>query len=271
MERQRPWFVAAVAGIVLGLAAVVAIGSGSRLGEGTSRSLASTFDVDPMQVLAWGFLGLLLILLVAAFTGRGGAQRQRRQRRNVSQTGVLLLLVVFSVIALTIASIGGDEQEQEAGALPGEGSLMTRPSEQVVGAATGLVAVALLGAAATALWLHASRRSIPDEVGPTTVERVIDDAILELEMGADPRRTIIQAYARLERSFESGGLARRPEEAPQEYVGRVLVSIDVDGEAVRRLTALYEEARYSAHVIERDLATDALDVLGRIRHGLRTP
>jgi hypothetical protein len=268
MDRPRAWFVGAVSAIVLSLAAIAAIGAGGRLGEGSSRQVAATFEIDPMQVVSWVFLGMIGILLLAAFSGRGGQQRQKRQRRNVSQAGVFLFLVIFSAVALTIASIGDDEDESGGAALPGEGSLLTLPGQQVVGTAGGLLAVAVLGTAAVALWLHASRRSphLDESAGP--VERVIDEALLELESGGDPRQVIIRAYARLERTFESGGMDRRPEEAPQEYVGRVLGMIDIDPRAVRALTELYEEARYSTHRITEQLALDARAVLGTIRSDL---
>ncbi len=267
---ERPWFVASVSAIVLALAAIAAIGSKSRLGEGSSRQVAATFEIDPMQVVAWAFLGMMAMLLLAAFSGRGGQQRQKRQRRNISQAGVFLFLVVFSAIALTIASIGDDEDDSGGAALPGEGSVMTLTGQQAVGAAGGLLAVAVLGAAAVALWLHATRSAPTAKDEAEAVERVIDDALLELESGGDPREVIIRAYARLERTFESGGMDRRPEEAPQEYVERVLELIRIDPSAVHELTELYEEARYSAHRITGDLADTARTVLGRIRSELAT-
>ena len=63
-------------------------------------------------------------------------------------------------------------------------------------------------------------------------------------------QAVIAAYARLERALAAYGLPRRPSEAPEEYVARILVDLDVGTASVRRLTSLFERAKFSQHVVD---------------------
>jgi hypothetical protein len=100
---------------------------------------------------------------------------------------------------------------------------------------------------------------------------VLDESLDDLRREPDLRRAIIAAYARMERALAAGGLPRRPSEAPFEYVERALRELDASAEAARRLTGLFEWAKFSQHEPEPTMRDEAIDALVAIRDELRAP
>lgn len=108
-------------------------------------------------------------------------------------------------------------------------------------------------------------RELPfEEDVAATIESAIDD----LEREPDARRAVIAAYARMEGVLGRHGLARRFSETPIEYLRRVLSRVTAHGEAVTRLTTLFERAKFSSHEIAGDAKHDAIAALREIREGM---
>jgi hypothetical protein len=97
----------------------------------------------------------------------------------------------------------------------------------------------------------------------------IDDALDDLAAEPDARRAVIAAYARMEQTFAGHGFKRRPSETPVEYLRRLLLGLTSRSEAVRRLTDLFEQAKFSRHEITSTMKEDAIDSLRVIRDDLR--
>ena len=106
------------------------------------------------------------------------------------------------------------------------------------------------------------------QVGPK-VAGAIDESIDDLRADADLRRAIVAAYARMERALAESGVARSPAEAPQEYLERALPSVGAGAWAARRLTTLFERAKFSQHEPDARMRDDAIDALEGIRDELR--
>jgi hypothetical protein len=136
-----------------------------------------------------------------------------------------------------------------------------------------LVVVVAVAAAVIAFWLSGRRRrSVLPETQLLAAERLaaaVDESIDDLRSETDPRRAVIAAYARLERALAASGLPRRVQETPEEYVARVLVELTVDPRPVRRLTGLYEVAKFSHHDVSPVMKDQAIDALVQIRDELR--
>jgi hypothetical protein len=79
--------------------------------------------------------------------------------------------------------------------------------------------------------------------------RAVDAALVPLREPADPRTAVIEAYARMEQVLAEQQLGRRAPEAPREYLRRLLREQGMPDEPLTRLTALFEEARFSRHPI----------------------
>jgi uncharacterized protein DUF4129 len=97
------------------------------------------------------------------------------------------------------------------------------------------------------------------------VVEALEESMDALRAITDPRRAIIAAYSAMERAMSRAGMARRPAEAPTEFLARVLRSaLDVSLDA-RRLTYLFEVAKFSDHGVDETMRADALSALARIR------
>ena len=104
-----------------------------------------------------------------------------------------------------------------------------------------------------------------------TLSLALDESLDDLRNDPDLRRAIVAAYARMEAALARAGLPRRPAEAPFEYLERALGTLDTSAESVRRLTALFEWAKFSHHEPDPAMRDEAVDALVAVRDELRAP
>jgi hypothetical protein len=133
-----------------------------------------------------------------------------------------------------------------------------------------ILGLLLAVAAGVAIAVMRSRRE--PRTRPETAEALaaaLDESLDDLRTDPDLRRAIIAAYARMEAVLAAAGIPRHPAEAPLEYVERALLSLDTSAGAVRRLTELFEWARFSHHEPEPSMRDDAVDALIAVRDELR--
>ena len=97
------------------------------------------------------------------------------------------------------------------------------------------------------------------------LDDVLSDSLDDLRAERDPRKAVIRAYARMEKTFGAYGVPREEHETPLEYVARVLDSLRVSSFAVRRLVSLFERAKFSPHTIETSMKDDAIEALAGLR------
>ena len=77
------------------------------------------------------------------------------------------------------------------------------------------------------------------------LDEVLADTLDDLRAEQDPRRAVIRAFARMEKTFAAHGVAREPAETPRQYVVRALDTLGVSSASVQQLTKLYERAKFS--------------------------
>ena len=80
---------------------------------------------------------------------------------------------------------------------------------------------------------------------------------------------MIAAYANMERVLAQYGLPRRRAEAPFEYLSRILRQLEVSENSVRRLTELFEYAKFSTHEIDAEMKEQAIDAFAALRDELQ--
>lgn len=137
------------------------------------------------------------------------------------------------------------------------------------------VTIALLLAAGVAYVWWRRRHPLPQAAPLRTLSETeemvgtIGEAIDDLEAEPDPRRAVIAAYARMEAAFGRQGLRRKVSETAIEYLRRILLGLGSRPEPVTRLTALFEQAKFSLHEIDGSMKEDAIDALRTIRADLR--
>jgi hypothetical protein len=134
----------------------------------------------------------------------------------------------------------------------------------------GITALAVV--ALTAWWLSVRARRAADDTPPWTPAEALSDVLAatldDLRSEVDPRRAVIGAYARMERSLAAVGLPRGASEAPEEYVMRVLRDLPVSERGMARLTSLFAWARFSSHAVPPDMKDEAIGALEQVQKEL---
>jgi hypothetical protein len=124
--------------------------------------------------------------------------------------------------------------------------------------------VVSIGAAAVLRWRE--REAIDEEAAlAAALKEVLADSLDDLRAERDPRRAVIRTYARMEQTFAAYGVPREEAEAPLEYLARVLDSLRVSAYSVRRLTQLFERAKFSPHEVDAGMKDDAIESLAGLR------
>ena len=111
-----------------------------------------------------------------------------------------------------------------------------------------------------------NRAALEDEAElARALDEVLSDSLDDLRSEHDPRKAVIRAYARMEKTFAAYGVPREEHETPVEYVSRVLDSLRVSSHAVRRLVQLFERAKFSPHEVGPSMKDDAIAALAGLR------
>jgi len=128
-----------------------------------------------------------------------------------------------------------------------------------------LVVAALVILGFVAVMRRRALAEAEDEEPKDALAPVVAAGIEALESERDPRRAVIKAYAAMERTLAEQELPRKPAETPLEYLRRMLQDLGGRADPARRLTGLFEEAKFSAHVIDEPMRQDALTCLAALR------
>lgn len=280
MERRRLLFLGLGVTLLLAVAAVASSGRPLSTSQGTGPS-ASFFDYVFTTIVIVSIAMTLIVAYVVAIQPRGAFRRPRR-RWHLLSTLLGILIVGFAVAILLHSGLA-----QRLQALHLLGKKQAQVSHGLRGAKAGEnarnarlrwdeVAVVFVLVAGVAVLLLASRgaKHAPRPWRLRSQEAVslaLDESLDDLRNEPDLRRAIIAAYSRMERALAAGGVPRRPAEAPFEYVERALQELDAGAEGVRRLTDLFEWAKFSHHDPEPEMRDEAIDALVAVRDELRRP
>ena len=111
-----------------------------------------------------------------------------------------------------------------------------------------------------------------DEEQDAARQEALRDAVMrsleEVRRDPDARRAIIGAYRLMEAALARTGLPRGPAEAPREYLARALTTIHAGPDAPRRLTALFERARFGDAALDLSLRDQAVAALLELQQAL---
>src|SRR5262249_38574489 len=225
-------------------------------------------------VMIGGLLGLVYLVVKE----REAFVQQRASKRGpIKALTFLLILALFGAIFLRLHGHIGTRpfgrnpavNAPTTPALPNGGAERAPKLEWPPLLLAGGAAVAMLAVVGVRS-LRRSRSPLVDEfLLDPEFEELVDATLADLSPETDPRRAIIACYARVERLFASYGLPRDPAEAPLEYLDRVLPELRASGSALRRLTALFEWAKFSEHEVDSSMRERAIDALVDVRDELR--
>jgi hypothetical protein len=269
--------------VVTALLAVVAIAAHGRplgSGKGSGSGLPLSFWDFAFTTLAIVEVLLFVVAVVAIVMFRGGRTETRRSQRSTLRTlailigGVALLTLIVRHLDLHHLLHGRTAHPRTitTPGVPGSGKPGSRAEhvhfrwEELVVVLGLLLGLGVLAAAARS---RLGRGGGQRRAAPEVLAAALDQSLDDLRSDPDLRRAIIAAYARMETALAAAGLPREPAEAPLEYVERALLSVDASAEAVRRLTDLFEWARFSQHEPEPSMRDEAVDALVAVRDELR--
>jgi hypothetical protein len=280
VSRSRLVPLAIVVTLLLAVVAIAARGHplGSRGGSGGALPFSFWDYIYTSIVIV--VVPLFLAGLFAAAFIRRSAGRKRRTWQSLLRT-LVLYLVLLGVELLVVRHLHlhprrPAQADQVAPDLLKQGhqrghhsgshsdSLTFRWDELAI-----VVGLLLVVAAIVALRLSRPDQSRPRRAAPEALAAALDESLDDLRTDPDVRRAIIAANARMEAALGAAGMGRRPAEAPREYLERALLSLDTSAAAVRRLTDLFEWARFSHHEPEPAMRDEAVDALVAVRDELR--
>lgn len=265
---------------ILTLVAVVAIaarGSTPAGVAGARRPTDTLLDIllslYLVSLVAGAILLLYLVALRRTLPGQPGGGRQRDWRNTI---GMLVLVGAALLLARDLSSRRLEGTTITIPQAPGGGLPASTSGEGAYEAEFAWIPVSitltlLALAAAGVWWAGRSRRRARGELRnplAEALEAALDESLDGLRAEPDSRRAVIAAYARLERVLASHGLPRSRAEAPLEYLGRMLAEVSVPAPAARRLTELFERAKFSQHAVGPEMKEQAIGALETVRDDL---
>jgi hypothetical protein len=271
-----------VAVALLGLLAVVTLaasrGNTLRSDGGSREPSSAAYDYLFTFGLVWAAVSFVVLLYVLRPSGRF---KHDRKEHGIGWSLVALALALAFLIGVLLAGRGEERasRPEPVGAPAGTATSDQREAEPTAGrqlefqwrAVLAVGGAALLGAGAVVLLRR--RRSATDEGRDAELAdelaALIDDTLDDLRNEPDPRRAVVAAYARMERAFAAYGVARRPFEAPYEYLRRIPDAVPAWRRLAFDLTELYERAKFSEHEIDAGMKAEAISTLEALRMELR--
>jgi hypothetical protein len=276
---------AIVAVALLALLAVVAFASRSGLGH------ASQAKPTPGYV-NYAFTAFLIVFVlaipVAAYgfimqAREGTVERKSFRSRVIQNVLTMLFFLVLAFIVFYIKRHHGKLFQVDTSGLKKAGdAVKSHPKHARANYEPQFewivfwIAIAGVAVSVVALYIAHRRRkrrkAIPlDRDGDVAEELAasMSESIDDLEAEPDARRAVIAAYARMEAVLARNGLRRLPSETPLEYLRRILLGLTARADAVKQLTSLFEQAKFSRHDIDDAMKQRAIDSLRVIRDDLK--
>jgi hypothetical protein len=281
-QRRRLGPALAALAVVLALLALVAVASGGEIEPGAAGTrrpsdlLIDTLVSLYLVVMAAGAVLFVYLLLLR----KDSAYERARLRREGRFRGVVVFVLFLGALALFLR-IAEDRRGEATLRAPAPQEPVDstidpdrgRGYEPEFAAIPVAIVLGLAGAAGVAVFFaaRARKKALPPLRDPALLEAlddVLGESLDDLRAERDPRRAVVAAYARLERTLAAYGLPRGPAEAPAEYLARILGELEVSHRSIGRLTSLFERAKFSQHEVDTGMKDEAIDALETARREL---
>ena len=271
-----------LAAALVALVALVALASRAHApagGGGGTQHLNAELIWEYVLIGVLGvFVVSVLLVVWTLWSSRGEGQARKRQPKSLWQ--VLFSLGSLGLAAAVLTYLFSHHHphpvnlQLPSGGLTIKGTHVAEPSKPIPFdwlPAIVVLSVATAGVVVAMILFRRPRRRKPTEAElAAQLSAVLDDSLDDLLAERDPRRAVIATYARMERTLAGAGVPRAAAEAPLEYLRRVLRDLlHTSTEAVSRLTALFERAKFSHHEIDMTMKDEAIDALVSVRDELR--
>ena len=278
----------AISGAALtALLALVAVGSRAHRpvgGSGAPPSNATGLVGNYVLVVIGILLPFGALLVLWAFANRRWELRSR-DRASWWQTAIAVVIMSGLLVVLfsRVGPVYVRPLHTPVALTPGHhhppSSSRTAPVRQAGGSGFDWLTIyvfgmVLIGLLVLVVGAVVMRRRWSEELSAevklaAALDEIVEDTLEDLHEDHDPRRAVIRAYARMEKTFAAYGVPRRPAEAPFEYLARVLDRLAVSAYEVERLTNLFAWAKFSDHEIDSGMKDEAVAALAGLRAELQ--
>jgi hypothetical protein len=267
-----------LAGGLIGIALVAAVGVASRArtpgGGGHTRSISHDILLE-YAVLLLAALPVVVVpvALYLFVAGRGDDEPILPARKNW-MPALLVSMIAVSVVSVLLLKYlhnhhgAHNNPVSQLANLARNGRKTTGAVRFDWGPVIVVSSLTLLCLAAGAWLVLQRRRSEPKREVAAELAVALERTIADLRAEPDPRKAVIAAYAQMEHALAGVGLRRMPDEAPREYLGRVLPEVGAQTASVERLTRLFERAKFSPHAIDAGMKEEAIAALESLRDDL---
>ena len=266
---------------LLALVAVASRGQDLGRSDDAARNEPPTVIGDYIVTLFAIVMPIGTVLLIFALVA---GRRQRMATRQISSLKsaltLLLIIAAVSLAGVMAAERFGGRGDAGQALAPAQDAVRAAQAElddrrrelefrwlaAVIfsGILVGIVAAVVIAG----LWKRRVDRD-PERLAAEALAEELDLTVDDLRREPDLRRAVVAAYARMERSLALHGLPRLEFEAPLEYLSRVLGELHASDEAVRKLTFLFERAKFSTHDVGPEMRDEAIAALIAVRDELR--
>jgi Domain of unknown function (DUF4129) len=279
-ERLRAFLAVAGVSALVALVAVASRGNAPRLGEDAPVGRPPALIADYLATLALLIVPLGAVLLVWGMLQKRMAPARKGGVKRSPLASLVLFVALVGFAFWAVAHFNRNENGPRLPTVPtqtapaaGKGKDNQGPGEAQFSwlAALTLGSIGLAFAVTFLIAARHRRRGLPPGLSQQLVAEVLEESLDDLRAEPDPRRAVIRTYARMERTFGAHGVPRRPFEAPLEYLERLLGVVEASAHSVRRLTQLFERARFSEHEVDQHMRDEAIEALVALREELAVP
>ena len=224
----------------------------------------------PLAILYVAVVVIVLVFAVATNVRRPTEPPDRRSRRRV-----MVLLALLVLLAMLFPRKASDDVAPTEPQAPVEAAEPAAGQDPLLGRNQLLPLLAILALAVGVLIWTKRRIERPENdveslVRSAELEPLISIVIGRLELGTDPRSSVIRAYSQLEEALAARGEPRLATETPMEHIRRAIAHLDIDTDPVLQLARLYEIARFSGHAVSVVDQNRAIEGLTQVRDDLAT-
>ncbi len=201
-------------------------------------------------------------------------------------------LLLFALLSRMNAQLGIEQPPSDAGTPPsgapqppaapsGEPEPSSSVFSLLAGSTVLLMMAVFVGAVIVGRWQRRAAtaavpvddyRPAPSEPGSDPLARAAEVGLAEAaDLSREPREAIIACYAAMERELEnSPDIVPRESDTPSEVLARAVEHGALRADNATELVELFEEARFSPHVMTEDHRATAMRVLTLVLEELRS-
>ena len=207
----------------------------------------------------WGMIGYAIVIVLLVILVRSTTAVPRIIRAVVSAVGATM-----SALHMTT-----EAQQITRPVASTSGSFLLYYTLIIFGTVIIVSFALFLGGLRTAYGLT-GEEPMPQKIASARLEamKVLQRAASDLKLTGDYQEVILNCYRQMCHVLSDRGFKITPEQTASEFSDRISYKLGLGGHAVKALTFLFEEARYSDHSIDDARRAQAINQLDSLQRSL---